>query len=94
MTFKERLTFWMLQGKVKKCDPGVGSRWKGKKKIKVKMDFQHSAFMTYNDAGLINATLYFDNGVKFHRVDKIGVNEPVPSANIMDAINTWIKDLQ
>jgi len=92
MTFKEMLTFWMLQGKVKEVDPGAASGWKGKKKVKVQLDFQHSAFITYNDAGLIDAKLYFDNGHKFHQVDNI--NNPTAPECIMDAINTWIKDLQ
>ena len=94
MTFDKMLTYWALQGKLRTLNPGIGDGWKGKTKVKVRVNSKHSAFMIYNDAGLINATLYFDDGTKFHQVDKIGVNKPVPSENIMDAINIWIKDLQ
>ena len=93
MNFNEMLTFWSLKGILKQVDPGAASGWKGKKKVKVRLDNQHSMFVKYNDNGPINATLYFDNGAKFRHVDRVGVSKPVRQERVIDVIESWIKDL-
>jgi len=94
MTFNELLTFWTLRGII--TEVSTGHKYKSLKKIKVRLGPNHSAYIYYGEAGPISVRIYYDNDYEFYEVDQIGTGpaDNIPVENIMDALNTWIKDLQ
>ena len=93
MTFKEMLTFWTISGQLNEVDPGAGTQWKGKRKVKVELDDKHSMYITFGDKELvpISASLYSDFLYNFHLLES--VNNKISPAAVLETIKTWIKDL-
>ena len=88
--FNKMLSFWTLQGILRNIDYGVNAKsWK---RIKIKLDHEHTMFIQYSELGPSSATLYLDNHDTFFMEDRIGITKPEPLEKVMKKIKYWMKD--